>query len=183
MDYKKHARLTVRSREQLAKKVVEGRLSWPGGRQRGLTGRRRAKWVRRYRQGGVDGVVDRARVPSGRHRAAPRTRSSASRVAAGALDRLADRPGHRPEPRYGQPHPEPAEPEPGDMLEPQVRILRYEHAAPGDLLHLDIKKLARIVKARHRVTGDPRDESRAPAGSTSTSPSTTTRGSPTRALS
>jgi hypothetical protein len=38
--------------------------------------------------------------------------------------------------------------------------VRYEHAAPGDLLHLDIKKLARIVKAGHRITGDPRDETR-----------------------
>ena len=46
------------------------------------------------------------------------------------------------------------------MLEPQVPIVRYEHAAPGDLLHLDIKKFARIVKAGHRITGDPRDETR-----------------------
>ncbi len=46
------------------------------------------------------------------------------------------------------------------MLEPQVPIVRYEHAAPGDLVHLDIKKFARIVKAGHRITGDPRDETR-----------------------
>ena len=44
------------------------------------------------------------------------------------------------------------------MLEPAAPIVRYEHA--GDLLHLDIKKLARIVKAGHRITGDPRDETR-----------------------
>jgi transposase InsO family protein len=46
------------------------------------------------------------------------------------------------------------------MLEPQPPVLRYEHAAPGDLLHLDIKKFARIVRAGHRITGDPRDETR-----------------------
>jgi transposase InsO family protein len=48
------------------------------------------------------------------------------------------------------------------MLEPKIPIpvLRYEHAAPGDLLHLDIKKFARIVKAGHRITGDPKDETR-----------------------
>ena len=37
---------------------------------------------------------------------------------------------------------------------------RYEHPHPGDLLHLDTKKLARIAKPGHRLTGDPRDETR-----------------------
>jgi transposase InsO family protein len=46
------------------------------------------------------------------------------------------------------------------MIESAAPIVRYEHAAPGDLLHLDIKKLARIVKAGHRITGDPKDETR-----------------------
>lgn len=31
---------------------------------------------------------------------------------------------------------------------------RYEHERPGDLIHLDIKKLGRIEKPGHRVTGD-----------------------------
>ena len=35
--------------------------------------------------------------------------------------------------------------------------MRYEHAAPGDLLHIDTKKLGRIVRTGHRVTGNPRD--------------------------
>jgi transposase InsO family protein len=42
-------------------------------------------------------------------------------------------------------------------LAPSEPIVRYEHAHPGDLLHIDTKKLARIVRAGHRVTGDPRD--------------------------
>ena len=42
-------------------------------------------------------------------------------------------------------------------LDPQPPIQRYEHAAAGDLLHLDIKKLGRIVRPSHRVTGDRRD--------------------------
>ncbi|ETH89249.1 transposase, IS481 family, partial [Bordetella pertussis STO1-CHOC-0019] len=34
----------------------------------------------------------------------------------------------------------------------------YEHQAPGDLLHIDIKKLGRIQRpGRHRVTGNRRD--------------------------
>ncbi len=36
-------------------------------------------------------------------------------------------------------------------------VQRYEHARPGDLLHLDIKKLGRIARPSHRVTGDRRD--------------------------
>jgi len=42
-------------------------------------------------------------------------------------------------------------------LEPAAPVLRYEHAAPGDLLHLDTKKLGRIERPAHRVTGDRRD--------------------------
>src|SRR6266536_3800562 len=34
---------------------------------------------------------------------------------------------------------------------------RYERARPGELLHLDIKKLARIVRPGHRISGDRRD--------------------------
>ena len=42
-------------------------------------------------------------------------------------------------------------------LEPRVDCVRYEHARPGALLHIDTKKLGRIVKPSHRVTGDRRD--------------------------
>jgi transposase InsO family protein len=34
---------------------------------------------------------------------------------------------------------------------------RYERAEPAELLHLDVKKLGRIVQVGHRITGDPRD--------------------------
>ena len=39
-------------------------------------------------------------------------------------------------------------------------IVRYERERPGELIHVDIKKLGRIVKPSHRVTGDPRDRNR-----------------------
>ena len=42
-------------------------------------------------------------------------------------------------------------------LEPVVPIHRYEHAAAGDLLHIDTKKLGRIDRPSHRVTGNRRD--------------------------
>jgi transposase InsO family protein len=46
------------------------------------------------------------------------------------------------------------------MLEPRIPIVRYGHAAPGDLRHIDIKRLARIVKPGHGITGNPQDETR-----------------------
>jgi hypothetical protein len=35
--------------------------------------------------------------------------------------------------------------------------VRYERERPGAFIHLDIKKLAKIVKVGHRITGDRRD--------------------------
>ena len=45
-------------------------------------------------------------------------------------------------------------------LEPVVPTVRYEHAAPGDMLHIDIKKLGRIEAVGHRITGDLSQRSR-----------------------
>lgn len=44
-------------------------------------------------------------------------------------------------------------------LEPATLVQRYEHEKPGDLLHLDIKKLGRFHRPGHRVTGDRRQDS------------------------
>jgi transposase InsO family protein len=45
-------------------------------------------------------------------------------------------------------------------LEPAAPVIRYEHAAAGDLLHIDIKKLGRIARPGHRVTGNRQQRSR-----------------------
>jgi transposase InsO family protein len=45
-------------------------------------------------------------------------------------------------------------------LDPEEPARRYEHACAGDLLHLDTKKLGRILRTGHRVTGDRRDHVR-----------------------
>ena len=42
-------------------------------------------------------------------------------------------------------------------LEPSAPVLRYEHEHPGDLVHIDTKKLGRIERPSHRVTGNRRD--------------------------
>jgi transposase InsO family protein len=39
-------------------------------------------------------------------------------------------------------------------LEPPVPVRRYEWARPGDMLHLDVKKLGRVKGLGHRITGD-----------------------------
>ncbi len=56
-------------------------------------------------------------------------------------------------------------------LEAQEPPQRYEHEAPGDLLHLDIKRLLRFHQPGHRVTGVPR-------GATTARQSTRTREAP-----
>ena len=43
------------------------------------------------------------------------------------------------------------------VLDPVQPVGRYERAAPGELLRMDTKKLGRIVRPGHRVTGDRRD--------------------------
>jgi transposase InsO family protein len=39
-------------------------------------------------------------------------------------------------------------------LDPKKEIVRYERESPGELLHLDTKKLARIEGVGHRIHGD-----------------------------
>jgi transposase len=159
MDDHYHARLTIHGREVLCRAVVEGRLSLcEAAAEHGLSRQTAAKWVRRYREQGVAGLQDRSSRPhrlrrptSGElvrrvealrrerwtgHRIAHQTglsRATVSRILRRLkLSRIRD-------------------------LEPKPPIQRYEHAAAGDLLHLDIKKLGRIVRPSHRVTGDRRD--------------------------
>jgi len=46
-------------------------------------------------------------------------------------------------------------------LEPAEPVVRYERQTPGELIHLDIKKLGRFEQVGHRITGDrTRGESR-----------------------
>ena len=44
-------------------------------------------------------------------------------------------------------------------LEPKEPVVRYEHAGPGEMIHIDIKKLGRFWRAGHRVTGDRKQDS------------------------
>ena len=162
MDYHHHARLTIYRREQLAKSVVEGRLSLrEAAAECRLSRQSAAKWVRRYRESGVAGLQDRSSRPQACPRHTPaelvervealrRERWTGVRIAQATglsratVSRLLVR----------------LKLNKAKMLEPPIPVVRYEHAAPGDMLHLDIKKFARIVKAGHRITGNPQDETR-----------------------
>ena len=64
-------------------------------------------------------------------------------------------------------------------LEPPPPVTRYERRSPGELVHLDIKPLVRILRAGIACIGDRRTRVVAPAGSTSTWRSMTTAGPPT----
>jgi len=44
-------------------------------------------------------------------------------------------------------------------LDPRPPVVRYERERPGELIHIDIKKLGRIDGIGHRITGDRRGQS------------------------
>ncbi len=45
------------------------------------------------------------------------------------------------------------------QIQPKEPVVRYEHAGPGEMIHIDIKKLGRFWRAGHRVTGDRKQDS------------------------
>jgi transposase InsO family protein len=142
--------------------VAEGRLSLrEAAAESRLSRQSAAKWVRRYREGGAAALYDRSSRPLRSPRSTPaelvervevlrRQRWTGLRIAQttglsrATVSRILTR----------------LKLNKARMLEPKVPVVRYEHAAPGDLLHIDIKKFARIVKAGHRITGNPKDETR-----------------------
>jgi transposase InsO family protein len=116
-----------------------------------------AKWVRRYREDGVAGLEDRSSAPHSNPRRTPpevEERICAVRRGAGfGPHRIAWALGLARSMVYAVLR------RSGlnrlDFLHRvSKREVRYEHAAPGDLLHLDVKKLGRIpAGGGHRVHG------------------------------
>jgi transposase InsO family protein len=157
MNIHKNARLTVQGRKTLIARIVTRGLQ-SAAADAGISERTARKWLARYRAEGEAGLLDRSSRPR-RVRTALTTEQQDTavalrgerltiRVIAARLERpvstvrrwLAGQGMSRLPP-----------------LDPPPPLRRYEHAAPGDLLHLDIKKLGRIVRPGHRVTGNPRD--------------------------
>jgi transposase InsO family protein len=161
MNIHKNARLTPVRREEMARSVLEGRLSKAeAGKHYGVSAKIVSRWAGRFKDQGRSGMADRSsrpkRIPmqtghvlaeriialrrqrlTGRHIAMQTGVSPAtvSRVLKRAgLSRMKD-------------------------LIPTEPAVRYEYAAPGGLIHLDIKRLGRFERVGHRITGDRRGQS------------------------
>ena len=162
MNAHKNARTTPRSRALLVHRVLHEH--WPVSAVAiafGISERTVYKWLARYRTQGVAGLQDRSSAAR-RHPHAlgpawlalirllrqaklvaaeiaarlPLARSTVSAV----LQRLG----------LGRLH----------YLNPPPRVQRYEWERPGELVHVDTKKLGRIERPSHRVTGNRRDAAR-----------------------
>lgn len=155
MDMHKNARLTVHCRALLIDRLMKGESKVQAARRFGVSAKTVDKWLARYRCEGPAGLRDRSCRPQSSPSATVRelelavlalrrqrltlisiarqlalSRSTVARLCAKAgLQRLS-------------------------RLEAPPVVRRYERAAPGELLHLDVKKLGRITRIGHRITGD-----------------------------
>jgi transposase InsO family protein len=157
-----NARTCPHSRLLAVRRVeVEGWTLAAAAEAAGVSVRTLSKWLRRYRDGGEEGLLDRSSAP----RAVPH-RTPEERVAViAALRRLRMTAAEIAETlsmplstvsavltRIGL----------GRLsrLEPPEPPNRYERRRPGELLHVDVKKLGRIGRPGHRVNGDRRTRTR-----------------------
>jgi transposase InsO family protein len=161
MDTHKNARLTPKGREQMVRAVVEGGLSKAAAARRfNTTPKTVGKWVERFRKQGVDGLRDRSSRPLSSPdqtaqatcdavEALRRQRYTGTQIArqlgvsAATVSRVLRRRGLNKL----------------SALEPAEPLRRYERERPGELIHLDIKKLGKFNQVGHRITGDRRGQS------------------------
>ena len=161
-----NAPLTPTGRLRLARCVVED--GWPlrrAAERFGVSVTCAQRWAKRYRQLGEAGMIDRPSRPrSCPHRTPRRTerRVVGLRVSRRwGPARIAYRLGlnvstvHRILGRYGCPPLRWTDPATGAPIRAQRRkVARYERAQPGELVHVDIKKLGRIPDGGgHKVHG------------------------------
>jgi transposase InsO family protein len=151
-----NARLSVKGRELLVDRILMQAWSLAQAAEAaGVSDRTAAKWVRRYRQEGPAGLVDHSSVP-----VLQPTRTSEDRVAAIAALRCVRLTGAQISMALSMPLSTVS----GILtriglgklsrLEPPEPPNRYERRTPGELIHIDVKKLGRIRGgAGHRVTG------------------------------
>ena len=158
----RNARTTPKARALLVRRVLEDGWSLAGAAKAvGLSRTSARRWLRRYQTEGEAGLEDRTCRP---RRSPRRTRYGIEqrvialrrkRLVAVAIARelgLARSTVGAILRRHGL----------GRLraLDPKPKVRRYERKHPGDLLHLDIKKLGRIKGVGHRIHGDRRRSSR-----------------------
>ena len=158
MDIHKNAKLTPQSRADIVRRVIEqGQSVAEVAMAFGVCGHTVRKWIARHQAEGPAGLRDRSSRPHRIRGAVPpavttqvvalrRLRWTGAQIATtvgvspATVSRVLRRQGLS---RLS-------------ALEPAPPIRRYEHPHPGDLLHLDTKKLGRFRRPGHRVTGDRR---------------------------
>ncbi len=159
MNNHKNARLTFHGRLLIVRRVTEeGLRPVEVAQAAGVSVRTVYKWLNRYLTEGEAGLYTRSSRP---HQSPQKTPSSIARevialrrtrmtyrqiaarvgVSTATIGRILQSAGLN---RLSS-------------LEPARPDNRYEHEAPGDLLHLDIKKLGRFKRPGHRVTGSRRN--------------------------
>jgi transposase InsO family protein len=155
MNIHKNARLTPRGRELIAKQVASGQTTQAAARAAGVCPRTIYKWVQRYRREGLAGLEDRSSRPHRLYRPTPdhiveqvgalrRQRHTGKQIAAelgispATVSRILRRLGLNKL----------------SALAPVEPVRRYERERPGELIHIDIKKLGRFARAGHRATGE-----------------------------
>lgn len=163
MNMHKNARLTPLGRERLVRAVLSvGQTPEAAARDAGVCPKTARKWIARFKTHGVAGLQDRTSRPHNQPR-------QTDAVVVGKIVAL------RRERRTGQHIALEVGVSPATVsrvlkrvglsrmkdLDPPAEIRRYERQAPGDMIHLDIKKLGRFDRVGHRITGDRRGQSNA----------------------
>ena len=155
MNIHKNARMTVHGRALLVSRVLDAR--WrvtDAAKAAGISERVAYKWLARYRAGGATALYDRKPTPARcPHRTATETverieRLRRERLSGPAIARQLAMPRSTVGAilrRLGL----------GRLaaLDPKPPALRYERERPGELIHIDTKKLGRIDGIGHRITG------------------------------
>jgi transposase InsO family protein len=153
-----NARTCPNSRRLLVERVEEE--GWPltkAAEAAGVSGRTASKWVARWRAEGDEGLHDRSsapkRIPHRTPKAAVdlierlrRIRMSAAEIAEVLELALSTVSVWLKRLGLGK----------RSRLEPPEPPNRYERSRPGELVHVDVKKLGRFARAGHRVTGSKR---------------------------
>jgi transposase InsO family protein len=156
MNVHKNARMTVHGRYLLVMRVREqGWRVEDAALAAGVSVRTAYKWLARHRAGGEGALRDRSSAPArSPHRLPAEVTAAIERLRRQRLSgpQIARRLG-RPVAtvglvlrRLGL----------GKLaaLEPRPPVIRYQRANPGELLHIDTKKLGRIDGIGHRISGD-----------------------------
>jgi transposase InsO family protein len=156
MNLHRNARTTPASRAEMVRRVLdEGQRPAAVAKAFGVELKTVKKWVDRFQAEGSGGLEDRSSRP--KQLREPTPPQTAERIIALRLERL---PGKQIAAETGVSRStvsrilRAARLSRAKDLDPPAPVVRYERERPGELIHLDIKKLGRFEQVGHRITGD-----------------------------